>query len=78
VKKLSFRFLLALCTIFVAMTAASFYIFGVKGTRLPLSKTLAENQIVKTSSSSSYQADGEEEEVPHFNLFSIINKFIPH
>lgn len=40
--------------------------------------TLSGSSKVEESTAANYNTSNEEEETPHFNLFNIINKFIPN
>jgi hypothetical protein len=63
-----------------------FLILGISFITISLSQKTADLNKQKNTSVSQqlesvdrdYETNGEQEEMPHFNLFSIINKFIPN
>jgi hypothetical protein len=59
----------------VIISATCLFAFSTSSDRMNESSN---NNTQKDEATMSYSTSGEQEEVPHFNLFSIINKFIPH
>ncbi|MFO0357936.1 MAG: hypothetical protein ACK50A_13365 [Sphingobacteriaceae bacterium] len=67
------RFLIAFASIIICVVAIGIY--ASDSTNRTIS---VKNNVASDETAMSYSTSGEKEEVPHFNLFSIINKFIPH
>lgn len=67
------RFLIAFASIIICVVAIGIYASDSANRTISV-----KNNVASDETAMSYSTSGEQEEVPHFNLFSIINKFIPH
>ena len=72
------KFFIVSGILFILFAFTAFYLFSVESKNIAGYFEDAADKPSKSVSKPSINTNGEEDEVPHFNLFSIINKFIPH
>lgn len=71
---------LAYSCLVILTTAVSIFVLllNIHSSQSLQNNTVSGSSKVEESTAANYNASNQEEETPHFNLFNIINKFIPN